>query len=139
MPPIISEGRSPDFKNIVTKFLATIALYEILSYFCKTKPKPTTMEITQRYKLYKLAEKHSDVLKPLNNWIQKVEQANWKNHNDLKADFPTADYVRNNRYVFNIKGNNYRIVVIVIFFVNEINIRFAGTHSEYDKINVSTI
>ncbi|MDX9749334.1 MAG: type II toxin-antitoxin system HigB family toxin [Paludibacter sp.] len=97
------------------------------------------MEITHRYKLSDFARKHSDVLKPLNNWIERVQQAKWKNHNDLKADFPSADYVTNNRYVFNIKGNNYRIVVIVVFFADEINIRFAGTHSEYTRINVKTI
>jgi len=57
----------------------------------------------------------------------------------MKADFPDADYVTNSRYVFNLKGNNYRLIVVVVFFAGELNIRFAGTHSEYDKIQAKTI
>jgi mRNA interferase HigB len=56
------------------------------------------MEITQRFKLSEFATKHSNVLNPLNNWIERVERAKWSNHNELKADFPSADYVSNNRY-----------------------------------------
>lgn len=48
-------------------------------------------------------------------------------------------YVKNGRYVFNIGGNNYRIVAVVIFIGDVINIRFVGTHQEYDKIDCSTI
>jgi len=73
----------------------------------------------------------------INGWNS--EKAEWKNHNELKADYPSADYVKNNRYVFNLMGNNYRLVVVVVFFAGEINIRFAGTHAEYNKINASTI
>jgi mRNA interferase HigB len=97
------------------------------------------MEITQRYKLTEFVKKHADVLKPLNNWIERIEKAQWSNHNELKADFPGADYVTNSLYVFNIKGNNYRIVVVVVFFAGELNIRFAGTHAEYEKIDSKTI
>ena len=97
------------------------------------------MEITQRFKLAEFATKHSNVLNPLNNWIERVERAKWSNHNELKADFPSADYVSNNRYVFNIKGNNYRIIVVVVFFAGELNVRFAGTHAEYDKIDAKKI
>ena len=64
------------------------------------------MEITQRYKLHEFAKKHTDALKPLNIWIERIEKAEWTNHNELKANFPGADYVTNNRYVFNIKGNS---------------------------------
>jgi len=97
------------------------------------------MEITQRYKLHEFAKKHTDALKPLNIWIERIEKAEWTNHNELKANFPGADYVTNNRYVFNIKGNSYRIIVVLIFFAGELNIRFAGTHAEYDKIDTKTI
>ncbi len=97
------------------------------------------MEITQRFKLTEFATKHSGALNSLNSWIEKVERAKWSNHNELKADFPSADYVSNNRYVFNIKGNNYRIIVVVVFFAGELNVRFAGTHAEYDKIDAKKI
>jgi len=97
------------------------------------------MVITQSFKLYDFAKKHPEVVHPLNNWIERVEKAVWANHNELKVDFPSADYVTNSRYVFNIKGNNYRIIVVLIFFAGELNIRFAGTHAEYDKIDAKTI
>ena len=97
------------------------------------------MEITQRYLLDEFVKKHSNVLKPLNKWIERVESADWTNHNELKAYFPDADYITNSRYVFNLKGNNYRLIVVVVFFAGELNIRFAGTHSEYDKIQAKTI
>lgn len=63
----------------------------------------------------------------------------WSNHAELKQDFPSADYVGEGRYVFNIKGNNYRMVVIVLFIDDILTIRFVGTHAEYDKINCLTI
>jgi mRNA interferase HigB len=47
--------------------------------------------------------------------------------------------VTNSRYVFNLKGNNYRIIVVLMFFAGELNIRFAGTHAEYNKIDAKTI
>lgn len=97
------------------------------------------MEITQRYTLEEFVDKHADALEAINAWIQRVEEAQWKCHNDIKRDFPSADYVKNSRYVFNIKGNNYRIIVLIVFFANECNIRFVGTHAEYDKINASKI
>jgi len=97
------------------------------------------MNITQRHILTEFADKHPDAVNAINNWARYVEKAEWKNHNELKSDYPSADYVKNSRYVFNIRGNNYRLVVVVVFFAGEINIRFAGTHKEYEKINASTI
>ena len=79
-------------------------------------------------------KKHADIVEPLTKWIDIVEAAQWTNHSELKADFPSADYIGKRRYVFNIKGNNYRLVAIVVFFEGVIDIRFVGTHPEYDKI-----
>ena len=76
---------------------------------------------------------------PLRIWFKKVEQAKWKNINHLKNEFPFADYVGNNRVVFDIKGNKYRIVVIIFFDGQKTYIRFVGTHAEYDKINAKNI
>lgn len=72
-------------------------------------------------------------------WYATVKKAQWKNLAELKAVYPKTDYVGNDRYVFNIKGNKYRIVTIILFQVRTIYIRFVGTHEEYDKINCSTI
>ena len=69
-----------------------------------------------------------------------VERNEWKNHADLKAAFPSADYVGNDRYVFNISGNKYRLITIVVFYGGFLHVRFVGTHAEYDKIkNIRTI
>lgn len=75
----------------------------------------------------------------LERWYQIAEEAEWKNFSDIRVDFPNADYVGNQHYVFNIKGNNYRLIVIIKFTINRIFIRFVGTHKEYDKIDCSNI
>lgn len=82
---------------------------------------------------------HAQVAAPLNKWIVEVRAATWKNHSDLKSTFPSADYVKNGRYVFNIGGNRYRLVAVVLFIGGVMNIRFIGTHSEYDRIDCATI
>ena len=75
----------------------------------------------------------------LQRWYDVTENAEWKTLSDVKNDFPYTDYVGNQHYVFNIKGNHYRIVVVIKFTIGYVYIRFVGTHEEYDKINSSTI
>ena len=75
----------------------------------------------------------------LERWYQIAEEAEWKNFSDIRVAFPNADYVGNQHYVFNIKGNNYRLIVVIKFTINRIFIRFVGTHKEYDKIDCSNI
>jgi len=75
----------------------------------------------------------------LNNWYRNCKMAAWKYLNDLKKDYPSVDYVGNDRYVFNICGNNFRLVARIIFIAKTIQIRFIGSHAEYDKINSTTI
>ena len=76
---------------------------------------------------------------PLERWYNIAEKAEWRNLSEIKVDFPATDYVGNQHYVFNIKGNSYRLVVVVKFTIGYIYIRFVGTHGEYDKIDCSTI
>lgn len=70
----------------------------------------------------------------LEDWFEKTKEAEWKNFSDIKKTFNTVSSVGNNRYVFNIKGNDYRLVVLIKFTVSHVLIRFVGTHAEYDKI-----
>lgn len=70
----------------------------------------------------------------IESWYKTVKKAEWANFADMKKDFNSVDSVGNQRYVFNIKGNNYRLVVIVRFTQKAVLIRFIGTHEEYDKI-----
>jgi mRNA interferase HigB len=75
----------------------------------------------------------------LERWYHMALKAEWTNFSDVKADFPATDYTGNQHYVFNIKGNNYRLVVVIKFTIGYIYIRFVGSHKEYDKIDCSTI
>jgi mRNA interferase HigB len=97
------------------------------------------MIVANKTLLNDFVQTHAQSAKPLNRWLAQVEAAEWSNHTELKQMFPSADYVKNGRYVFNIAGNNYRIVAVVIFVGGVMNIRFVGTHSEYDKIDCATI
>ena len=97
------------------------------------------MFIANKVLLDDFVQSHASAASPLNKWVESVKAAQWKSHADLKQMFPSADYVKNGRYVFNIAGNNYRVVAVVIFVGGVMNIRFIGTHAEYDKIDSSTI
>ncbi len=92
------------------------------------------MVISNKILLEAFVRKQARAAKPLNKWVEEISAASWKTHNDLKTTFPTADYVGKSRYVFNIGGNKYRLVAVVVFVGGVMEIRFVGTHDEYDKI-----
>ncbi len=75
----------------------------------------------------------------LQRWYDIAQKAEWRNLSEIKVDFPATDYVGNQHYVFNIKGNNYRLVVVIKFVIGNIYIRFVGTHKKYNQIDCSTI
>ena len=84
--------------------------------------------------------KHPDSKTSLEDWFFKTKKSEWNNFAEMKNTFNGVDSAGNRRYVFNIKGNTYRLVAIVLFVPKYVYIRFIGTHSEYDKIkNSSTI
>lgn len=75
----------------------------------------------------------------LKAWYQEAKQAVWQSPNEVKEHYKSASIVGNNRIVFNICGNKYRLVVKINYEAQWIFIRFVGTHKEYDKIDVTTI
>ena len=75
----------------------------------------------------------------LERWYDITEKASWNNLSEIKVDFPATDYVGNQHYVFNIKGNNYRLVVVVKFTIGYVFIRKVCTHQEYEQMACSTI
>jgi mRNA interferase HigB len=75
----------------------------------------------------------------LEDWFQISKKSKWDNLHKVKNTFNSVDYVGNERYVFNIKGNKFRLVVKMMFKPQIIFIRFIGTHAEYDKIDCRTI
>ncbi|MCC9043367.1 MULTISPECIES: type II toxin-antitoxin system HigB family toxin [Myroides] len=83
--------------------------------------------------------KHADSEQQLKAWYQEAEKATWKNSNEIKAEYPSASILDDNRICFNIKGNHYRLIVKINFAHQMMWIRFIGTHAEYDKINANTI
>ena len=75
----------------------------------------------------------------MRTWFEAVGAAKWATPHDIKAQFGNASFVERNRVVFNIKGNDHRLVVAVAYVLGAIYIKFVGTHKEYDAINVSTV
>jgi mRNA interferase HigB len=84
-------------------------------------------------------ESHPDAEMPLRSWYALASRAIWKTPADIKEAYRNASFAGNNRVAFNIKGNDYRLVVAVRYSQGLIFVRFIGTHRQYDKINVETI
>lgn len=82
---------------------------------------------------------HSNANITLREWYKKTTQCEWTCLADIKQTFNSVDFVGNDRFVFNIKGNDYLLVAIIIFRSKKVYIRFIGTHSEYDKTDCSNI
>ena len=82
---------------------------------------------------------HADCEQQLKSWYQETEKSEWTNINELKSEYPSASILKDNRIVFNIKGNDYRLIVKFNFEYQICWIRFIGTHAEYNKINANTI
>lgn len=90
-------------------------------------------------KLFWEKKPYQDSERPLRFWYNEVKKATWENYNELKTDFPDASIVGNDRVVFNIKGNDYLLIVKMIFKFGKVFIRFIGTHKQYDKVNASEV
>ena len=82
---------------------------------------------------------HPDAKMALDEWYVKTEQSQWSCFADVKKTFNSADSVGNKRYVFNIKGNSYRVIALILFIPKIVYIRFIGVHSEYNKIKDCSI
>jgi mRNA interferase HigB len=97
------------------------------------------MRIVAFRKIQEYVELHPDSDTPLRNWYKNTRESEWNCFADIRQTFGGADSVGNSRFVFNIKGDNYRLVAIVIFASKKVYIRFIGTHDEYDRIKDCSI
>lgn len=97
------------------------------------------MRVITRQKLTQFWQKHKDAEEPLKAWFKEAEYAQWKTPSDIKARYSTADFLKGNRVVFNIKGNHYRLVVKIHYNTQIVYLRFVGTHKEYEKIDAEKI
>ncbi|MDO1580614.1 type II toxin-antitoxin system HigB family toxin [Rhizobium oryzicola] len=98
------------------------------------------MQIIAKSRLKAFWDKHPQAQKPLSEWYKLVKAARWTTPSDVKAMFGGAvDFVADNRIIFDIAGNKYRLVVHVAYPFQRVLIKFVGTHAEYDRIKVESI
>jgi mRNA interferase HigB len=97
------------------------------------------MRIISRKILRDFWSRHPDAQQSLQAWYNDARHAEWRSPADIKNVYRNASFLANNRVIFNIKGNHYRIVVAIQYSHGIIYIRFVGTHREYDKIDATTI
>jgi len=97
------------------------------------------VRIIAKKMLRKFWESYPDSEQALKSWYQENAKAVWTSPNKIKRAYPSASFLANNRIVFNIKGNHYRLIVKINYPYQMIWIRFIGTHAQYDKINAKTI
>lgn len=84
-------------------------------------------------------EKHPDAEQPLKSWVDEVRKATWTQPAEIKEQYRNASILKNRRVVFNIKGNDYRLVVSVAYHYLAVYVKFVGTHNEYDAIDTETV
>ena len=97
------------------------------------------MRIIPRGKLNEYFGKYRETKNQLEVWYYEVKEADWNNPQDVKEKYGSASIIGGNRVVFNIKGNNYRLVTKMNYQMKVVDIRFFGTHEEYNKINAEEI
>jgi mRNA interferase HigB len=82
---------------------------------------------------------HPDAEQPLKAWFEEASKASWDQPSDIKAQYRSASILKNRRVVFNIKGNEYRLVVAIAYRLQIVYVKFIGTHQQYDEIDADTI
>jgi len=98
-----------------------------------------SVHIIPRGKLNEYCSEYKETKSQLEAWYHEVKKAEWNNPQDVKEKYGLASIIGGNRVVFNIKGNKYRLVTEINYQMKVVNIRFFGTHKEYDKINAEEI
>ena len=97
------------------------------------------MRIYSKNTLRAFWERHTESEQTLRAWYREVEQADWATPAQVRERFLNASIVGNNRVVFRIRGNNYRLVVEIFYPGRKVFVRFIGTHAEYDRINAEEV
>jgi mRNA interferase HigB len=97
------------------------------------------MRVISRRALREFWELHEDAEQPLRAWFKEARESEWSSPADIKARYASASILGDNRVVFNIKGNHYRLVVAVRYDLGIVFIRFVGTHEDCDRIDALAI
>ncbi len=97
------------------------------------------MRVISRRALRDFWESHADAEQPLRAWFREAKAADWKTPAEVKNRYPSASVLAKDRLVFNIKGNEYRLIVAARYDLGILFIRFVGTHGEYDQVDAETV
>jgi len=92
------------------------------------------MRIFSKATLTTYSKRHTNAREELLIWYAQLSAADWKDFNALRADLPATDYIGNDRFVFNVKGNHYRLIAMIFFGSRTVFIRGIFTHAEYTKL-----
>lgn len=98
------------------------------------------MQVLSLRALRECWEKHPQAERPLRTWYTMVEEANWVGPADVKRQFGTAvDFVDDNRVIFDIGGNKFRVIVRMSYPFGRVMVKFVGTHAEYDRVDAASV
>lgn len=97
------------------------------------------MVVLSKVILMSFVERFPETEEAIFRWYGQTFAANWKNFSEMKNSFNAVDAVGNDRYVFNITGNHFRLIALIIFKVRTVFVLFIGTHKEYDELDASTV
>ena len=97
------------------------------------------MKVIALAALRKFWATHREAEQPLRAWHDEATHAEWKQPADIKAQYRNASILKNRRVVFNIKGNDYRLIVAVAYRIGVVYIKFVGTHAQYDAVDAETV
>ena len=99
----------------------------------------TTMRVMAVSTLRAFWERYPDTEQPLKAWFDEVANASWSQPSDIKEHFRSAFILKNRRVVFNIKGNDYRLIAAIAYKLQIVYVKFVGTHKEYDAVDAETV
>ena len=98
------------------------------------------MQVIARRTLKEFWQRHPQAERPIRTWFAVASRARWKGPDDVKRQFgSTVDFVGDNRIIFDLGGNKYRLIVRVSYTFGRVLVKFVGTHAEYDRINPETV
>ena len=97
------------------------------------------MQVIARRMLRLFWKRHPEAEAPLRTWYSMVSQAHWSGPEDVRRQFGAVDFVADNRVIFDIGGNKYRLIVRIVYRFKAVQIKFIGTHAQYDRIDPVTV
>jgi mRNA interferase HigB len=97
------------------------------------------MRVISKATLVEFWQKHPASKHALQTWFEDASRAEWRSPQDIKLRYASASFVSSNRVVFNIKGNDYRLVVAVAYRFGAVYLKFLGTHKQHDAVDAATV